>query len=263
MDADELTSEEETNEEVEQEQVEDASQETVEEKVEIPEIDPKDAVIGDYRRQAREQRADNETLRNQVAEQGRAIEELRQTTEPVEKSPIEKLAAEDPLATPDVGTLAAQSQWEARQRAVERKSTDEAATKQATVQSQQSRNTAIGEGQLVAAETFSAEKVGQGVDFESVITAGEKYLTEGEKLDIRNAPVDKVWELAYQTCKRAIMNSGTAEAKLLQQREAAHKKTGEEVKEEDKEEKEEKEVPKSEGEFAPISSFLFDGDNAE
>lgn len=261
MDAEELTSEEETHEEFEQEQVEDASTETTEEKVEIPEVDPKDAVIGGFRRDLRDQRADNQSLRQRLDDQDQVIADLKQTKEPVEKSPIDKLAAEDPLATPDVGTLAAQSQWEARQRATERKTADEAATKETTARTQQERNKAIAAGQLVTAETFSVEKVGQGVDFESVVTAGEKYLTEHEKKFIRTAPADEVWDLAYQMCRQKLLNS--PEGKLLQQREAAHTKKGDE-KDDNKEDTEHKEeVPKSEGEFANISSFLFDGDNAE
>ena len=262
MDAEELTSEEEP-EQVEQEPVEDAAAETTVETPEVPDIDPKDAVIGGFRRDLRDQRADNESLRQRLDDQDKVIADLRQTAEPVEKSPIDKLAADDPLATPDAGTLAAQSRWEAGQRASERKSTDEAATKATTAKSQQDRNQAINEGQLATAETFSVEKVGQGVDFESVISGGEKFLTEGQKLDIRNAAPDKVWELAYQTCKRAILSSGGPEAKVLQQREAAHAKLAEAGKKGDEKKVEHKEVPANEGEFSHISAFLLDGDNAE
>lgn len=265
MDAEELTSEEEVTKDekaIEQEQKPDVE---AKETPQVPEADPKDAVIGDFRRNLRDSRADNDALRAQVADQGRAIEELRKPQEVVPKSPIEVLAAEDPQATPDAETFHRQSVWEANQRAGEVKRTTEVTEQQDQQRADKDRTTAINEAQVKAADEFSTEKVGQGLEFETIITMGEKFLTPGEKDDIRRTDPDKLWQLAYKLCKRAIAESGSAEAKLLSQREAVHKKGG---KKEDKEDKEE-EVPETTGkeegtgEYAHVTSFMFDGDNAE
>ena len=256
LDADEQLEEEAEETGSEQEPVADAEEAP---DVKVPEHDPKDAVIGEMRRDRRE-------LREQLAEQAKVIEGLKNPPPPPERSPLDKLAEEDPDGTPGTQTLLAQSKWEQKQREAASTQATEQADKATTQQATTTRDEAIAAGQLTAAETFSEAKVGKGVDFETVIAMGEKYLTEGEKLDIRTADAGKVWDTAYRICRRAVLQSGKPEAKTLRSRINAHKAAG------GKDPKPKttppggdpkvpgKVVVNEEGSFAHITSFLFDGD---
>jgi hypothetical protein len=53
------------------------------------------------------------------------------------------------------------------------------------------------------------------LDVDSVFAIGEKYLSAGDKIDIANAGDDAA-ETAYRKCLRAILDSGTEDAKELQ-----------------------------------------------
>lgn len=255
LDADEQL-EEEAEEAGEQEPGTDAEEEP---DIEVPEVDPAGAKIGEYRRGNRELKGQLATVSQQLADQAKVIEELRNPPPPPEKSPLEKLAEEDPDGDPDTQTLIAQSKWEQKQR-------DAAANHATTQQATTTRNEKIAASQVTAADTFSEAKVGMGVDFETVIAMGEKYLTEGEKLDIRNADADKVWDTAYRICRRAVLQSGKPDAKTLRSRINAHKAAGGNTKPgSNKKTKklpggQEKVVVNEEGNFAHITSFLFDGD---
>lgn len=184
-----------------------AALESTEDKETDTKPDPKDAVIGEYRRKARDAELETARLRGQ-------IEATQTQVKPTEKSPIELAAEQQEVSVDDVEISGAlykkQRAWEKKQDAAE---TEQAAAKDRTALGQRSFQTASVE--------FSTAKVGVGLDLKTVIEMGEQYLTPGDKLDISRAK--DPMKLAYQRCKRAILDSGTEEATLLQQRIDAHK----------------------------------------
>ena len=102
---------------------------------------------------------------------------------------------------------------------------EKAQDQKATEAHQQNQNTAQATKQLSAArKEFSAEKVGRGLDFDTVREMGAQYLTKGDRQNITDAGEDAARE-GYRICLRRIIKSGTeAEVKTIKQRLAVHKK---------------------------------------
>ena len=84
------------------------------------EVDPKDAVIGNFRRRLR----DSE---QEVARLSGLVEGMKSTKTPDDKSPLEKYVEENPEMPIDGETLLAQKKWEAEQqrKATEKKTADD------------------------------------------------------------------------------------------------------------------------------------------
>ena len=210
-------------------------------------------------------RAERRELRQDINSLQTGLDEVRSKSqravnETEDLSPMEKLAQDEPDAIPDAATRAAQLKWEreqakkaAQQQAEERKKEDESKQNQ-TLQS------AVQKSEETARLEYSVGKVGDGLDLDTVLRVGEKYLDEGDKLMISRA-VEKgqSFQMAYKRCLKAILESDTEEAKTFKQRQIAHKdktKKGE-VKKGKKTEEEPKETPEPTGDFSHITNFVF------
>jgi len=172
------------------------------------------AVVGGLRRQARAAELEAAELRGKLAARDAPV---------VEKSPLELEAEEQGVSVNDVVMDGALYQ---KQKVFEDKRTAAAAEKTAAA-----KREAIGaESYRQAIVEFGAEKMGEGLDYETILSIGAKYLTSGDKLDIAQAG-GKCAQLAYKRCRQRIAASGTADAKTVAQRFAVHKKAQAKLKE--------------------------------
>lgn len=178
------------------------------------EPDPKDAVIGDFRRQLR----DSEIERTKLETELRVREEVRaetKTKEPPPKSPLEIAMEAEGITDPDelqkpFSVMRAQNAWEKEQ---EKKGT--AADKQTQV------NTIAvqAEDELQVSE-LSVEKMGEGLDLKSIGLIGVKHLTKGDRVDIADITNTKGSKAglreAYSRMVDRTIAAGGADAKTLQ-----------------------------------------------
>jgi len=121
-----------------------------------------------------------------------------QTT--ADKSPMEKfIADEGGDAVPTAKVLMDQHQWEQSHQ-----------QQQAATQASDAASRSV----AIALHSMTDETMGDGLGFESVLLVGNSFLTEGDKLDIRQAG-DKAGEVLYQRCLERAIRSGTPQGKLL------------------------------------------------
>lgn len=164
---------------------------------EQPKVDPKDAVIGGFRRQLRE--AELRAARAEGALQAKSAA-------PPEKSPLELAAEQQGLSVNEViidGKLYREQQlWEKGQAA------NQAHLKQ--VQDYQA-------GSDAALLAMTDENLGEGLGLESLATLGEHLLTDNDRQEIFNAG-RKCGTVLYKKLKQRIAESGGTEAAELQKR---------------------------------------------
>ncbi|MDO8302916.1 MAG: hypothetical protein Q7T18_06730 [Sedimentisphaerales bacterium] len=110
------------------------------------------------------------------------------------KSPEQTIPDASPLDGRDKGDLMTVADYEAIEQ-----SKNEKAQREAEEMSQRDRVTAAQESYQTAVVEYSAEKVGEGLDLQSVINAGEKNLTPGDKLDISMGGKRAI-QIAYERC---------------------------------------------------------------
>lgn len=121
---------------------------------------------------------------------------------PPEKSPLEKFAEDEGEdAVPTSQVLLAQGKWERAQSQAHATRTAQA-TAQRAVQ--------------VAVRSMTDETMGDGLGFETVLSLGHTFLSEGDLVDVRAAG-DKAGTLLYQRCLQRAVQSGTPQGKLLAQ----------------------------------------------
>jgi len=188
--------------------------ETVEKKAEEVEekVDPKDAVIGDFRRRNRDLELEKARLEGELA-----TRKSLQATDEKPKSPLE-IAEADYLA--QNGTLegfAMNGELYRQQRNFDDK---QAVEKTAKTQEEQAIFTMNKEVDSLQSGDLSPAKVGDGLDFKSVIALGKGYLDKADimKIEITShregipASVRKTYEL----CKQAVLAANNEDTKLLQ-----------------------------------------------
>jgi hypothetical protein len=187
------------------------SSETEEAEEEEPEVDPKDAVIGDFRRRLRDKELEAARLQGQLE----ARKEFQATKTEPEKSPLQIAMEEEGVDHPDdlakpFSVLMEQQKWEKERDAA-------LATTQAAESSKAAASRALSEAM---AGDFSAEKLGAGLDFDSVTAMGDKYLDEADlmKIDIigQKHGVNAAIKKTYDLCKDAILNANNQDSKTLQ-----------------------------------------------
>ena len=172
-----------------------------------PEPDPKDAVIGDFRRKNRDLEIEAADLRGEL--------KARQTTTAVSKSPLELAMEAEGVDDPDelekpYSVMVKQNAWEKEQDAIKTATTTEQTTK--TGLQQAAADLQSGE--------LSAEKMGVGLDLQSVARLAESHLTRGDLIDIED--IQKVrghnaaLKVAYKRAIARTLESGGEDAKLLQ-----------------------------------------------
>lgn len=177
---------------------------------EKPEVDPKDAVIGDFRRKNRDLEVDKARLEGEL----KARAELQQPTVEVEKSPLQIAMEAEGVDDPDelekpFSVMQKQVKWEREQ---EKKATQE--------EKLESRNTSLaGTVESLQEEELSVEKMGEGLDLKSVSELGDKLLSRGDGVDIADVLAKKGTKAAvkksYEILKRRILEAGGENAKLL------------------------------------------------
>jgi hypothetical protein len=227
--------------------------------IEEPEPNPETETVPlatflEKKSEARELREENAQMRGRIE----ALEKsYKPKEEQEEKSPLEKWVEANPEVAPDGETLLAQRKWDAKQSSKKAKA-ETAAQNEKTLQRQQAE----------ALENYSEEKVGIGLDMESIVTKlGAKYLTAGDRVDISNAAADgkNPFEFAYKRVLSRIREEGGATAEKIKARQQAHKKL--QKKDDSTEEKEKKpkkkqeenseEEPLEETDFTPLTKYIF------
>lgn len=173
------------------------------------EADPKDAVIGEFRRDNREMR---ERLGKIEAENVELKQKLESQVQPQQKeeSPLEKAekAYKDEYGNLDgfnvSGDLYRQQRaWEKDQEA------------KATETEQQKK--VVQQTNLDAADLNKPSMKEAGVDAETVLRFANRFLTDGDRLDIRNAGPD-MFKKAYSTALMRLSHSDDPEAQKMMNR---------------------------------------------
>lgn len=114
----------------------------------------------------------------------------------VPKSPVEEYIEKNGEEVPlDGKTLLAQEKWHAEQVTAQ-----QTQSQAATVESQK---------QIIAAAQaeFSADKVGKGMDFNTIVETGAQFLSDGDKVAIRQATPGAVGAETYNRCLDALAKS--------------------------------------------------------
>lgn len=205
---------------------------------EKPEVDPKDAVIGDFRKKGREKDLLIENLKGQI-EATKPKPEVKEKE--VIKSPMDlalEKAAEEQGVSVDEAEVTLTGKLNREQKAFE---TEQRATQTATTTKEQSdaaANTAF----ATAGETMNTEAMGKGLDFNTIIEqSGDMVTPEDMKwLASKSKSYADFYKRLYKFSLDAIIEAGGDNAKILQAQVKAHSQANKKI-----EKKPEKpEVPK-------------------
>ena len=176
---------------------EDLAQAALDETEEESEVDPKDAVIGDFRRKLRASELEAARLQGQMQ---------AQQAKPAEPSPIELAAKEQGVSVNEVvidyELLQKHEAWK---------------TQQAEGQAQQQANQDYQTGSEAATLTMTDENLGEGLGLESLAKLGNHLLTDTDRQEIFMAG-KKCGPVFYKKLKQRIQEAGGAEAQELQKR---------------------------------------------
>ena len=97
---------------------------------------------------------------------------------------------------------------------------EQTAAKAATVQKEQTDSTLLQTAETLQSGELSAEKMGTGLDLQSVSNLGDKHLTRGDKIDIQDAQKTRgtaaALKSAYDIMIRRIAAAGGEDAKTLE-----------------------------------------------
>lgn len=177
-------------------------------------VDPKDAVIGDFRRKFRDQEIENAKLQARLEERT-AMQTQTATAEP-EKSPLELAEAAYKEENGDLEGFAMDGELYRKQRAFD---DAQAAATAATTSTTQVNNTAMQAENELQETDFSAEKMGKGLDLRTVASIGKQYLTNGDKVDLADIMNSRGEKAAlrevYKMSLRRIAEAGNEDTKLI------------------------------------------------
>lgn len=190
---------------------------------EKPETDPKDAVIGDFRKKLRESELMTANLRGQIeAAKPKPKEEVAE----VSKSPFDLAAdeaeaqvkldggkAEDAEVIFSPKLLREQAAFEKQQR-----------EQQSAATTREQSNAASSAAFGVAGETMNVEAMGEGLDFNTIITEAGELVTEADMkwLASKSKDYPDFYKRLYEFSTEAITKAGGAQAADLQTRIKAH-----------------------------------------
>lgn len=172
----------------------------------------KDAVIGDFRRKNRDLEIEKARLEGEI--------EARKSTQTTGEGPKSPLEIAEAAYIKEYGSLegfAMNGELYRQQRAFDDK---QVADKTAIKQEEQAITTMNRAVETLQAGDLSPEKVGDGLDFKSIVALGKNYVDKADLLKIEiishrdgiEAGVRKTYEL----CKQAILAANNADTKLLQ-----------------------------------------------
>jgi hypothetical protein len=181
---------------------------------EKPEADPKDAVIGDFRRKLRDQELETARLQGEL----QARKDLQtKAEEPPPKSPLELAEAAYIEENGDLDGFAMTGSLYRQQKAFD---DEQAAKKAATKEQTQTSNAGVQAENELQQGDLSVEKMGEGLDLQSVAKVGQKYLTRGDTVDIADMVQTRGYAAAlketYKRMRARTLEAGGEDAKILQ-----------------------------------------------
>jgi len=172
----------------------------------------KDSVIGDFRRKLRDQELKNARLEGELE-----ARKSTQTPKEESKSPLEIAEADYIKQYGNLDGFAMDGELYRQQRAFDDK---QAAEKTAKTQEEQARNSMNRSVAELQSGELSPEKVGNGLDFKSVVALGQNYLDKADLLKIdlisRRDGIPAGVRKTYELCKQAILEANNEDTKLLQ-----------------------------------------------
>lgn len=183
-------------------------------------VDPKDAVIGDFRRKNRELEIEKARLEGRLEAMAEVQGKVKEPV--VEKSPLDKAKADYIEEVGDLeGFTMSVELYEQQEAWKEEQAQKKTETNTRTTMEQRAN-------QLADTE-FSAEKLGAGLDYRSVVIPGQKLLDEADLLKIKIVSkrdgVEAALRKTYDLCKDALLNSDTEDSKALKLAVKAQKAT--------------------------------------
>ena len=184
---------------------------------EKPEADPKDAVIGDFRRKLRDSELEAATLKGKLEAQ---TEKAKDEEPP--KSPLEIAEAAYIQADIDAGGegsldgFAMTGDLYRKQRAFD----DAQAESKTTTEKQKQVNVALTQAAESLQEgDLSVEKAGKGLDLKTIADMGDPLLTRGDEVDLLDIQASRghtaAVKAAYKIMLRRILSAGGEDAKAL------------------------------------------------
>ena len=175
-------------------------------------IDPKDAVIGDFRRKNRDLELEKARLEGE-------LNVRRETkTETIEK-PLSPLAQAKKAGLEDnddlEGFTMSVDLYERNESFKDTQRNEKAESTQKATRQSEMNTTA----KVLQNGDYSIEKLGDGLDLMSVLKTGQHLLDEGDmaKIEVyaKKYGVESALKKSYELCKDAILNSGTTEGRLF------------------------------------------------
>lgn len=177
------------------------------------EADPKDAVIGEYRRKSRDLEIKNARMQGELE----ARKEIKAATTEAPKSPLEIAEADYFEQNGSMEGFAMNGELYRQQKAFDDK---QAASKAATQKQEDANSALLGTAETLQEGELSVEKMGEGLDFQSIANIGDKHLTKGDKIDLADIQSRRgtavALKEAYHIMVRRTLAAGGQEAKLLQ-----------------------------------------------
>lgn len=178
---------------------------------EEPVVDPKDAVIGEYRRKSRDLEIEKARLEGE-------LEARKQTgTAEAPKSPLELAEADYLEQNGSMEGFVMNGELYRQQKAFDDK---QAAVKSATQKQEDANSALLGAAEELQEGELSVAKVGDGLDLQSIANIGDKHLTKGDKIDLADIQARRgtavALKEAYKIMIRRTLAAGGQEAKLLQ-----------------------------------------------
>ena len=187
-----------------------AEETTVDEKAEV---DPKDAVIGDFRRKLRDEEIRTARLEGELE----ARKSIQAATGEKPKSPLEIAEAAYLEENSSLEGFAMNGELYRQQSAFDAKQVSD---KTAKTQEEQAITTMNRSVAFLQAGDLSPEKVGAGLDFKSVVALGKNYIDKADLLKIEiishRDGIDAGVRKTYELCKAAILAANNEDSKLLQ-----------------------------------------------
>jgi len=181
-----------------------------------PVLPPEDmvpaTVVGEQRRRRQAAELENAELKGKLS-----VLEATRTAQVATKSPLESYVEQyGGEIQPDAATLLAQEKWKDQQAQIKADAVRQEREQAIVLENRRKMQTD-------AAVNFTAEKVGAGLDFDSITVLGQHYLTQGDVDDARRAGPELGAKHIYKQMINRTLDAGGAEAKVLQQRLDAHK----------------------------------------
>ena len=177
------------------------------------EVDPKDAVIGDFRRKNRDLEIERARLQGELE----ARKSIQTEAKEPPKSPMDIAEADYFEQNGSMQGFSISPDLYRQQRTFE---TEQATAKVSTEKQEQASSTLEQVGLSLQEGELSSEKMGEGLDLQSVVNMGEKNLTRGDLVDLKDLQAQRGTEVTvkkyYKMLIQRTLEAGGNDAKLLQ-----------------------------------------------